>query len=261
MSDTKTFTFKNYYTRDIPIDDGYDGAAVAAGETFPVRIRRFSVAQLQAFQRGFARLMNPTSERFIYRKPDGDEQEMREIPARVNDKGVQIAAARTAHVIPDAEIERRRLAEMDVDTRAKYDAAREADDEFMTTFCGAAIREHVWLPPGVRFSVVQDDDSVAAVEGGKDSGHGLVQVFGGNLSMLVRLTKAIHAENTLSPEAKKASRLLSDLMASLSAPKADGPTPAAIVAPAEATGSAPNGDASTGLGPILSGSTQAATSS
>lgn len=257
---TKEFTIRNYYTRDIPIDDGFDGDAVAAGQTFPVRIRRFAVSQLQVFQRGFARLTNPTAARFIYRKPEGDEQAMREIPARVNEQGVLVAPARSEHVIPDEEIERRRLAEMDATTQAAHDAASQADDQFMATFCSEAIRDHVWLPPGVTVKVIQDDDSEFIAKTGAD----LVTAFGGNLSMLVRLTRAIHQENTLSPEAKKVLRSLSGSTPSSPTPAAagavDGATPAATVVNAGPAGSASSGDASAGPDQIPSGSGGLATS-
>lgn len=251
---TKEFTIRNYYTRDIPIDDGGDGDAVAAGTTFPVRIRRFSVAQLQAFQRGFAQLQNPSAARFIFRKPDGDEQAMREVPARTNAKGVVVAAARSEHVVPQEEIERRRLQEMSPETRAAFDAASEADDQFMTDFCTQAITEHVWLPPGVTVKVIQDDDSEFIAKTGAD----LVIAFGGNLSMLMRLTNAIHHENTLSPEAKKALRLLSGSTASSPTPAAaaavDGVTPAAIATPAGAEASVLSDGASVGQESSPSGS-------
>lgn len=237
---TKTFTIKNYYEREIPIDDGCDGEAVAAGATFPIRIRRFTVAQLQAFQRGFAQVMSPSAERYIYRKPDSDEQALRE-----NGK---------TYIVEDAEIARRRLAEMTPETRAAYDAASLADDDFMLTFCSQAITDHVWLPPGVTVKVILDDDTEFVAR----NGAGLVAAFGGNFSMLVRLTRAIHQENMLSPEAKKALRSLSGLTASSPMPVAaaavDGATPAAIAPSAAHEGSASSGGASADPDPIPSGS-------
>jgi len=238
---TNTFTLRNYYPRDIPIDDGYDGEAVASGATFPIRIRRFTVAQLQEFQRGFARVVSPLAERFIFRKPDGDEQALR-------DDG-------KTHVIADGEIERRRLAEMTPDTRATYDATSRGDDVFMTTFCSESIAAYVSVAPDFTINAEHAETGAALqVKTGKD----LVAAFGGNLSMLVRLTRAIHQENTLSPEAKKVLRSLSGLTASSPMPVAvavvDGATPAATVVNAEAEGSAPSGAASGDPDPIRSGS-------
>lgn len=224
----KTFTIRNYYTRDIPIDDGFDGDAVASGATFPIRIKRFSVAQLQEFQRGFARLTNPTADRFIFRKSDGDEQDMRE------------AAGRSEFVIPDAEIQRRRLAEMTDETRAAYDKANEADDSFMTSFCSAAITDYVTVDPSFTLNGERENGETFPIRSGAD----LVEAFGGNLSVLIRLTRAIHQENTLSAEAKKTLRSLSDLTASSPQPKGDGPTPAATAPSVAPEATASNGDAS-----------------
>ncbi len=252
---TKTFTFKNYYTRDIPIDDGFEGEAVARGETFKVRIRRFTVAQLQNFQRGFARLNNPTAARMIFRRPAGDEQAMRDIPARLNEKGVVVEPARSEHVVPDDEIKRRRLEEMDAEAMAAYEAANQADDTFMAEFCSEAIADYVSVAPsGVVLKAERDNGEVFQVQTGKD----ILEAFGGNLSMLVRLTRAIHQENTLSPEAKKVLRPLSGLTASSPMPVAaaavDGATPAAIVASAEVEGYAPSAGVSADQDPIPSGS-------
>ena len=244
---TKSFLIRNYYTRDIPIDDGFDGESVAAGDTFPVRIRRFSVKQLQDFQRGFARVMNPSAERFIFRKPDGDEQALRD--------------DQRTHVIPDAEIQRRRLEEMSPETRAAYDLASRADDEYMTTFCSEAIAAHVSVAPGCTLKAQRPESNEEfEVKTGAD----LVAAFGGNLSMLVRLTRAIHQENTLSPEAKKVLRSLSGSTASLPTPSAEtaaGATPAATAAPADSMASANSGPVLVDPLPIPSGSDASARSS
>lgn len=249
------FIIRNYYSSKVPIDDGIEGDAVREGTQLPIRIRRFTVAELQEFQRGFARLTAPTSQRFIYRKPDGDEQAMRTIPERKSADGMRVLeASREEHVIPDEEVERRRLEEMTSETRAAYEAASAADDAFMAAFCSEAIEKHIWLPPGVTLKVVAEDDRAEVVADGK----GIVTAFGGNLSMLVRLTKAIHRENTLAPEAKKVLRSLSDLTASSPKPRdvaaVGGETPAAIATTAGAADFASSGDAPAVLDLSLSGS-------
>lgn len=241
MSTVKDFSIKNYYTRDLPLDEGMDGENAA---TIPLRIRRFSVAQLQAFQRGFERLIHPTAQRFIYRTGEGDEQ------AKTPD-GKQF-------VLGDDEIQRRREADMTPEVAAQYAAAKEADDLHMTTFCSAAITEHAWLPKGYRLRVEQDDESTIEIDGGPQSGAGLVAAFGGNLSFLLRITKAIHFENTLAPEAKKALRSLSALTPSSPRLEGDGTTPAATALDAEPAGTAPSGDVSADPDQIQSGSIQGA---
>jgi hypothetical protein len=240
------FLIKNYYPRNIPLDDGFDGDAVKSGQTFAVRIRRFSVAQLKHFQRGFAQLTNPSADRFIFRKADGDEQAMREDGK--------------THVVPDDEIRRRRLDEMDSATRAVFDAASQADDDFMTAFCSESIAAYISVAPGEKLKAQRDDaGDTFEVKTGKD----LVEAFGGNLSMLIRLTRSIHQENTLSPETKKALRSLSASTGSSPTPgereTVGGVTPAAIVTNAEPAGSVSNGGASEAPETSRSGLIQAAT--
>lgn len=254
--DTKNFTINNYYPRAVPIDDGVEATANAS---LPLRIRRFSVAQLQAFQVGFERLIHPTSKRFIYRKPDADEQATREVPATLDATGKVMAAARTEHVIDDAEIERRRESEMSPETAAAYEASKLADDAHMTTFCQQAITEHVWLPKGFTLTVNQDeDDTPVTIRGGQGSGKAIVEALGGNLSFLVRVTHAIHQENTLSSEAKKFLRSLSASTASSPQLEGDGTTPAATATNAEPQGSAKSGNALEGQATAQSGLTPGA---
>lgn len=241
MSDVKDFSIKNYYTRDLPLDEGME---TDADRTLPLRIRRFTIAQLQAFQRGWERLVNPTSKRFISRRPDGDEQER---------------GPNDAFLISDSEIQLRREGEMSAETAALYAAAKDADDAHMVTFCSQAVTEHAWLPKGWRLNVEQDDEAVVAIDGGQRSGAGLVEAFGGNLSFLLRITQVIHAENTLSPEAKKYLRSLSASTASSPPLAGDGKTPAATVTDAEPSGIAPNDAASEAQETSPSGSIQAAT--
>lgn len=236
---TTEFTIRNYYQRDIPLDDGVEGEAT--GQACPVRVRRFTVDQLQAFQDGFARVMHPTAERYIYRLSTDDEQALR-------------PDGRT-YVVSAAEVERRRLAEMPPDTRAAYDDAVKADSDFMAHFCSQAIAAHMWVPPGVRVVVIQDDGTERLVT----DGAGLVEAFGGNLSMLVQLTKVIHEENTLSPEEKKALRLRFASTPSSPTPAGgaavDGVRPAATAPRAGREGSASSGDVSADPDPSPSGST------
>lgn len=251
MGTAKTFTVHNYYTREIPIDDGLEGDQVLQGQTFPIRIRRFSVAQLQAFQRGYQRVVNPTADRFIFRRPEGDEQEMRD-----NGKGKNV------HVIDDSEIRRRRLEEMTADQRTAFQQASDDDDIAVVAFCSAAIRDHIWLPPKVTVRVLIEDrdesGELVETEFVATNGDGLVTAFGGNLAMLVRLTSAIHEENTLAPEIKKALRLLSGSTASLptlaAAVAIGGATQAATVTSAGTAASAASADVSAAPDLIPSGS-------
>lgn len=223
----KTFRIKNFYTRHIPIDDGFEGGEI---RMLPVCIRRFTVKELQEFHNGFVRLMNPESARLLARKPDGDEQEL-------DDK--------KKFIVNDAIVRERRLAEMTPEARAKFDALERAEEDYVLTFCTKAISDHVWLPPGV--NVVLEDDDANAGEPVK-RGEKLAAVFAGNLSMLLRITKAVHEENTLSTETKKILRSLSGSTASLPMPGdvvADGgEKQAATVSNAGTAASAPSDGAS-----------------
>lgn len=231
MADEKNFKIKNFYLRDIAIDD-----EDLSSERLPIRIRRFTVGQLKEFQKGFERLMNPLSARFIYRKPDNDEQALKE-------------DGKTYVLGPD-EIKRRRESEMTPETAAEYARLSDVDDAHAVDFSSKAIAEHVSLAPGVNLSIEDESGDVTAVT----DGAGLVAAFGGNLSFLIRTTKAIHDENTLTPEAKKVLRSLSALTASSPLRKGDGPTPAAIARAAETPASAPSADVSEGQLVSLSGS-------
>lgn len=240
----KVFTLKTYYEHSIPLDDGDDASA-----SIPLRIRRFSVVQLQEFQRGFSRVMSPEAQRFIYRKADGDEQQMRDIPANVGANGVVLSQAKSVHLIPDEEITRRRMSELSPAEREAFDAASQEDDDFMASFCSEAISKHVSLPPDVTLKLIQDDGSEVVVR----DGSGLVAAFGGNLSMLLRLTRLIHRENTLTPEAKKHLRSLSVSTASSPQLEGDGRTPAATAIGAVPAVTASNDGASAVQAPNPSG--------
>lgn len=226
------FTLHDYYSRTIPLEDGMDSDLEAS---LPIRIRRFSIGQLQAFRRGFNQVINPPSERVIVRKPDGDEQE------RVGD------GPKARYRIADDEILRRRTAEMTPELFAAFERMQREEDEFLVTFATEAITEHVWVPKGVTLRLVNDADDDEVIQGGPRSGAALVRAFAGNFAMLVRIVRAIHDENTLGPEAKKILRSLSVSTPSSRAPKGPGETPAAIAVSAGPSGSASAGDATASI--------------
>jgi hypothetical protein len=240
LMSTKTYTIKNYYEQNIPIDDGCEGDGVTAGETFPIRIRRFAVAQLQEFQRGWARMNERRASRYLVRKPDGDEQAFRP-------NGL-------TPIVSDEEVAQRRLAEMSAADRAAYDQAVKEDQDFEAKFCAEAIAAHIWLPPGVTINVQHEDGTEVTAS----DGAGLVSAFCGNYAMLVRLVRAIYEENVLSPEKKRQSRRPFGSTPTLPTPAAavavDGATPAAIAAPVKPEVSAPSADVLQDPAPIPSGS-------
>lgn len=201
-----TVLLRNYYPRDIAVDD------VTGDATIPVRIRRFTKDQLMEFQLGWARCENPPSNRYIFRKPDGDEQ---------------LVESRR-YVVPDAEIRRRRMKEMTPDELKDFDAMEEADANFIAQFCYDAIVAHMWVNPQARVIVEDDQGDPRTVKTGQD----LADTFAGNLTLVMRLTRAIYEENTLGPEQKKTLRLLSASTPSSSAPPGAGERPAETAASA-----------------------------
>jgi hypothetical protein len=242
MSDPQTFRIRNYYEQQVPIDDGVEGQSTL----LPVRIKRFTVAEMQAFQRGFARLSDPPSKRAIFRQPDGDEQEKTAhsvVTKKTAADGTVTETTREVleYRIPDSEITRRRLQEMTPDQLTAHEQAECEDEAFVVAFGSDSVTAYTWLPRHVTLEVEQEDGTTTVVKTGAD----LVTVFGGNLAMLIRLTAAIHTENALSAELKKVLRSPSDSTRSSLAPigTADGGAPAAIATRAARVDSAASGDA------------------
>lgn len=177
MSTTKEFSLKTYYSRDHVLDTD-------EAPTVPIRVRRFTAAQLETFLLGFDRLANPPSERVFYRRSEGDEQ------------------AKTAaglFVVSQSEVRRRRLEEMTPEQRAAHQAQRAADEQFSIQFCAEVIRDHVWLPPGVVLKLEDDDGNERRVRKGAE----LAEAFAGNLATLQGFVRAVFEENALSGEQKK----------------------------------------------------------
>lgn len=222
-AERQTVTLRSFYARTIRLDPDSDPV--------PIRIRRFSPDQLLAFQQGWGLIENPESERAIYRKAGEDD-------------------------VPMGEVRRRRLVEMTPDERAAFDALEQHETARNLAFCCEQIRQHVTIDPSVRL-VVQDDagDPRTIRTGGE-----IVEVFAGNLSVLLELVGAIAAENVLSAEKKRAWRARSASSSSSTPPATPpGDVPAATAAPAApsapnpATGlSASSADASAPSAPIPS---------
>lgn len=250
MSDAKVFRVRNYYEQHIEIDDGVEGESTR----LPVRIRRFTVAQLQEFQRGFARVMRPASERQIYRLPDGPEQEMvDEIVDEVGKDGAVTQKPKSRYRIPDAEIRRRRLQEMTAAERGTFDQLEEAETQDCNAFCCQVITDHVWLAPNVTLLVENEDGSERTAKTGKD----IVDIFGGNASLLVRFMLAIHNENVFTAEQKKVLRSLfastPSSPALANAEEVDGQKPVGTVTPVGNAVSVGNAPAMDGREVSLSG--------
>lgn len=205
------FRIKTYYGRTVTLDDDAGGAAL------PIRIRRFTIAQLQAFLPGFERMVSPPSERVFARQPEGPEQEL--------EPAVDGKSAR--YRVPFVEVRRRRLAEMTPEQRAAFDQAAAEDQAAILEFCRGVIAEHVWLPPNVRL-VIEDEKGQ---EHRPTSGAALAQAFEGNLVTLMLLTRLVGDANMVGADAKKAWRSSSSSTPSSNAPQDRGERPAATAMP------------------------------
>lgn len=212
MSDarpTKTVLLRNYYERDLPVDD------VTGDASIPVRVRRFTKDQLAEFQLGWARCERPPSDRFVFRKVDTDETTRDE---------------QGRFIVDESEVRRRRLQEMTADELATFEAQEAQDVAFIATFCDEQIRAHVWVDPRAEVLVEDEAGGTRRASTGAD----LATLFSGNLAMLTRLARFIYEENTLSPEQKKTSRRLFASTRGSNATQAEaGPRPAATATSAE----------------------------
>jgi hypothetical protein len=239
MGDTR-ISIRNYYPRTIEIDDADGNVA-----TLPIRVRRFTVEQLQEFSIGWSRCQNRMADRLIARKYDGEEQEKN---------------ARDVFVISDAEIHRRRLTEMTATQLAEHERLNAEDETFISMFYAATITDHVWLRPDVTLEIEEDDGTKRVIKTGTERdehpGKALADEFAGNVTTLALMTLAVQQENTLSAEQKKRLRSLFDLTRSSRPPTqtADGAVPVATAAPVDPPVSAASAGVTEIPEPILSGS-------
>lgn len=233
-----TVVIRDYFEVVVPIDD------VTGDAVIPLRIRRFNRAQMEAFTLGWAEVISPSSARQIYRLHTADEQEK-------NEHG--------AFVVPDAEIIRRRLAELTADQLAAYRAQQRAEFEAMVAFCIEQITAHVWVPTvdtnqrPVRVQREDEDGQIVLVRTGAD----VAALFAHNDEMLGRIARAIHDVNSLTPEKKRRSKLFSaSTPFSLERPTAAaGPTPAETANAVAPVATAETGPASAPSAPPPSGPT------
>ena len=232
MSEQTFITIRNYYKRTIDVDDGDGNVA-----RLPLRIRRFTKEQLIAFSTDLKRCENRAADRYLSRKPDGDEQEL--IDVTWGDRTVQ------APKVSDAEVRRRRLVEMTEDDRARFEALDAADEKFIADFYARTIADHVWVSPRMpdtpdgaplKLRFESENGDVLTLETGQD----LVKAYAGQAAILGAIVKAVNDENRLSAEEKKRLRSLSALIGSskTSDPTAAGDVPAATAERAEPKASA-----------------------
>lgn len=157
-----------------------------------------------------------------------------------------------AFVISDAEIARRRLAEMTPEERARHDAQKREDDLFVTLFARTVVTEYVRVRPGqIRLT---DEATGEAID--LTTGEQLVEYFGSRTRLLVNLLHTVFVENTMTEALKNALRSRSASPRSSSAPEkaAVGPTPAPIAESVESSASAESVGVTESIEQIPSGS-------
>ena len=145
----------------IPVTLTIDGQAIEA------TITRFNTPGWAEFMRSFRRTQEPLSERQLQiRKPDEDWS------------------------VPDAEIRRRRLRDMDDTQRAEYERLAREDEAFALTFLVDTLSAHVTLKPGQVQIVDEDTEEVVDVTTGAE----FVRAFGGRQDVLIEALRAIAAQ-------------------------------------------------------------------
>lgn len=226
MSNTKTYRLSRHYKRTLEIDDGVDDVIKV-----PSFVRRFTKDELQAFEEGWNALKNPRHELALARKHEGDEQEREEIEI----SGDRIKVFKVSNV----EVRRRRLAEMTPEQFEAFEKAEKAHVRACGDFFAKAITDHIWVRPEADIQIDLEGGGIKQLKTGAD----ILEFVGGNSRLLQDLAALVWNENTMSPEAKKASRLRRDSTASSAAPMAAGEKPAATAGSVESGASAAIADA------------------
>jgi hypothetical protein len=218
-----SITLKSHYDRVVRVDD-----ATGAVVELPICVRRFTKEQLVEFRVGLRRVRNRTADRYLSRKPEGDEQEKDTITIG----GTTVPVFR----VPDDEIRRRRLLEMSSEDRNRFEELDAEDERVIADFCAKAIAAHVWVKPGIKLMF----EDAHGVQRQLSTGADLVEAFSGQATIQREIVEAIEEENSLSPEEKKRSRMRSASTSSspASVPIVNGAAPDAIAAPVDAKASA-----------------------
>lgn len=230
-------TINNFYPHQFSLDTDDESTEP---QTVQLRIARFTVEQGKAFNRDWARVVDPPSKRFVFRKSDGDEQ------AKV------VRLRSEVFVVDDEEIRRRRVQEMTPADRATFLELEQADATFEYEFLVRMLDQHISVAPWQRVRFETEEGQTLEVRTGAD----LVRVFGGHHAQLLRFGMAVWGENNLNPIQKKVWRALFTSASSSSEPGKVllGPRPVAPAAPAENEGSVETEDATASSEPIPSGS-------
>lgn len=198
-------TIKSCFPSCVPID----------GQLIKITVARMKVGEASAFRRAYHRLTAPESIRILSTRKPGEEQEKRLVP-RPPTAEENAEPEAEVFLIPDAEIRRRRLAEMSPAEREAFDVLDAREDVENDAFIEKAIAQYVTVEAGQIEETNMATGDVTAVTTGAD----LVRIFSSRPSVLVDLVTVIRIENML-PESQK--QLLRALFTTAPAAAADVP--------------------------------------
>lgn len=184
-----------FYPTTIFVDDPSNPDTL---EEIKIRVKRFTVDEYAVFVRDFRQCANRPSNARLARKPNGDEQEKRDV---LDAAGKVIAQE---FVISDDDVKMRRLSEMDETDRSEYDDMDREEEAFAMKFTVDMISKYVSVEPDQIFED-QADGSTKTVTTGAD----MLRIFGGREDIVRQMLSAVRQENTLSSPAKKILRSLS----------------------------------------------------
>jgi len=244
-----------------------------------LRVKRFSVLEKITFERDYDAVKSRESDRLVSTRLPGEEQDKAPISRprtateasladaidqmdalQQQSPGLLEGAVATAmatvlklarvlvadpsdaddFVIRDAEIRRRRLAEMCPEARAAWDALVVEEDTREAAFIAASIAAFVTMEKGQIFEQEGDGPEVCLT-----SGADLLRLFGASLGDMRALVQQIYIENALSEERKKGLRSLFDSGVTSAAPnpEAAGSGPDSTATPVDETASDGSADA------------------
>jgi hypothetical protein len=172
-----------------------------------IKVKRFSVDEGTKFARDYNRSANPASLSMICRRDSEDEQATKIVPAVIRGDRV-IEPEREEFVIGNDEIAKRRLAEMDAETRARYDRLDAEEEKFSNDFIVDTLTNYVRVVPGQNITSVDDFENEDAPVEEVKTGRDLARLFGGHPTVVRDLLRAVHLENSQDEQAKKVLRQL-----------------------------------------------------
>jgi hypothetical protein len=202
-----------------------------------IRVARFTLEQFKVFKREFDQINSEAHKRALLIRTPGDEEQ-------VGDDG-------KTFVIPDAEIMRRRLAELAPDARLAFDKAEQAAEDFAEGFIRRSLTDYVTVEEG-EIEITENGVARWLTKGAE-----LVEFFGARQEVLRNVLAEVYLQNTASDALKNVwrSQLDSGDSSLERDPEANGARPEPPAESVKSEGSAGREAATASNGAISSGST------